>query len=382
MAYEAALVAPANHPTSSPCRPNVTHLFEPLKLRNVVLRNRIGIPPMCQYSAREGIASDWHFVHYGSRAVGGAALMILEATAVTPEGRISSGDLGIWDDKHIAPLARIVQFAQDQGCVAALQLAHAGRKASSALGWQTQRALSKAEGGWAVVAPSAVPFGDGYAVPREIDDPGIGQLIVQFAGAAHRALACGFQVLELHAAHGYLLHQFLSPLSNHRKDAYGGSFENRTRIVREVVTAIRVEWPERFPLLVRLSATDWVDGGWNVDETIALCRILKTLGVDLVDISSAGLVPNAVVPAGPGFQTEFAARVRREAAIATSAVGLITSAAQADHIIRTGQADLVLLGREILRNPYWPLAAAQTLGQTASWPQQYLRAAPPGSTAR
>jgi len=360
----------------------VTHLFEPLKLREIVLGNRIGIPPMCQYSANEGIASDWHFVHYGSRAVGGAGLMIIEATAVAPEGRISPGDLGIWDQKHIAPLARIARFAKEQGCVAALQLAHAGRKASVAFGWQTQRALSKSEGGWAIVAPSSVPFGDGYAVPREVDETDIRQLVAQFAAAGRRALECGFEAIEIHAAHGYLLHQFLSPLSNRRKDAYGGSFENRTRIVREVIAAIREIWPQRLPLLIRLSATDWVDGGWDVEETVALCRNLKAIGVDLVDVSSAGLVPNAAVPAGPGFQTDFAARVRREAQIATAAVGLITSPVQADHIIRTGQADMVLLGREILRNPYWPLAAAQALGQTTSWPKQYLRAAPPGSTGR
>lgn len=358
------------------------HLFESLKLRDVVLRNRIGMPPMCQYSAREGIASDWHFVHYGSRAVGGAALMIIEATAVTPEGRISAGDLGIWDDAHIAPLARIAGFVKSQGCVPALQLAHAGRKASVALGWQEQRALTKSEGGWAVIAPSSVPFGDAYAMPREIDEAGIALVIAQFAAAARRAAAAGFEAVEIHGAHGYLLHQFLSPLSNRRKDAYGGSFENRTRVVREVVAAVRAEWPQRLPLLIRLSATDWVDGGWNVQESVRLCCALKGMGVDLVDVSSAGLVPNAVVPAGPGFQTDFAAQVRREAGIATAAVGLITSPQQADHVIRTGQADMVLLGREILRNPYWPLAAAQALGHTVSWPQQYLRAAPPGSTAR
>ncbi len=337
---------------------------------------------MCQYSANDGVASDWHFVHYGSRAVGGAALMIIEATAVAPEGRITPGDLGIWDQKHVAPLARIARFAKEQGCVAALQLAHAGRKASVALGWQPQRTLSKNEGGWAVIGPSNVPFDEGYAVPREIDEKEIRELIAQFAAAARRALDCGFEALEIHAAHGYLLHQFLSPLSNQRKDAYGGSFENRTRFVHEVVAAIRDVWPQRLPLLIRLSATDWTDGGWSVEETVSLCRNLRTMGVDLVDVSSAGLVPNAAIPAGPGFQTDFAARVRREAKIATAAVGLITSPVQADHIIRTGQADMVLLGREILRNPYWPLAAAQTLGQKIAWPKQYLRAAPPGSTWR
>ena len=360
----------------------MAHLFEPLTLRNIVLTNRIGIPPMCQYSARDGMAADWHFVHYGSRAVGGAALMIIEATAVAPEGRISPGDLGIWDDKQIEPLARIARFAHEQGCVAALQLAHAGRKASAALGWQAQRTLSKSEGGWTLVAPSPVSFGEGYAVPSELDEAGIRHVIAQFTAGARRAREAGFQIVEIHAAHGYLLHQFLSPLSNRRTDVFGGTFENRTRLVREVVAAVRSEWPERLPLLIRLSATDWVDGGWNVDETVELCRTLKGLGVDLVDVSSAGLVPTAQIPAGPGFQTDFAARVRHEAGIATAAVGLITSPAQADHIVRTGQADMVLLGREILRNPYWPLGAAQALGQAVSWPQQYLRAAPAGSTGR
>jgi len=360
----------------------MAHLFDSLQLREVVLANRIGIPPMCQYSARDGVAADWHFVHYGSRAVGGAALMIIEATAVTAAGRISPGDLGIWDDVQVEPLARIARFAQEQGCVAAIQLAHAGRKASVGLGWQGQRTLEPSEGGWATVAPSAIPFGDGYAVPQALDANGISQVVSQFVAGARRAREAGFKAVEIHAAHGYLLHQFLSPLSNQRSDAYGGSFENRCRLVREVVAAVRAKWPERLPVLVRLSATDWVDGGWTADETVELCRELKQLGVDLVDVSTAGLVPTAKIPAGPGFQTAFAARVRREANIATAAVGLITAPAQADHIVRSGQADMVLLGREILRNPYWPLAAAQALGQTTSWPRQYLRAAPAGSAER
>lgn len=360
----------------------MAHLFEPIKLRDITLVNRIGIPPMCQYSAHDGIAADWHFVHYGSRAVGGAALLIVEATAVTPEGRISPGDLGIWDDRQIEPLAHIVRFSQAQGCVLALQLAHAGRKASVGLGWQVQSTLSEAQDGWTTVAPSPLSFGEGYAAPRELDAAGIRHVIAQFAASVRRALEAGFQILEIHAAHGYLLHQFLSPLSNRRNDAYGGSFENRTRLVREVVAAVRAVWPERLPLLIRLSATDWMDGGWNMEETIELCRVLKDMGIDLVDVSSAGLMPQAKIPAGPGFQTGFSARVRREAGIVTAAVGLITSAAQADHIIRTGQADMVLLGREILRNPYWPLNAAHELGHAALWPQQYLRAAPPGSIAR
>ena len=360
----------------------MAHLFDPLKLRDIVLPNRIGIPPMCQYSAQDGMASEWHFVHYGSRAVGGAALMIIEATAVTPEGRISQGDLGIWDDKQIERLSSIAHFSQQQGCVTAIQLAHAGRKASVGLGWQAQSALKESEGGWTVVAPSPLSFSEDYAQPRELEIAGIRKVVAQFAAGARRAREAGFQAVEIHSAHGYLLHQFLSPLSNQRFDDYGGSFENRTRLVREVVAAVRTEWPERLPLLMRLSATDWVEGGWSADETVELCRILKKLGVDLVDVSSAGLVPTAIIPAGPGFQTEFAARVRCEAGIASAAVGLITSPTQADHIIRTGQADMVLLGREILRNPYWPLDAAKALGHKASWPKQYLRAAPSGSTGR
>lgn len=354
----------------------MAHLFEPLKLRDVVLTHRIGIPPMCQYSAKDGMAADWHFVHYGSRAVGGAALMIVEATAVVPEGRISPGDLGLWDDGQIEPLAKIARFSEEHGCVAALQLAHAGRKGSAGLGWQAQRTLEAGEGGWQVVAPSPVSFGDGYAVPAELDHDGIGKVIAGFAASARRAREAGFKTVEIHAAHGYLLHQFLSPLSNRRTDDYGGSFENRTRLVREVTAAIRAEWPERLPLLIRLSATDWVEGGWTADETVELCRILKGLGVDLIDVSTAGLVPYAKIPVGPGFQTEFAQRIRCEAGIPTAAVGLITEPVQADHIVRTGQADMVLVGREILRNPYWPLQAAAVLKKEAGWPKQYLRAAP------
>lgn len=357
-------------------------LFDTLKIRDIVLNNRIAIPPMCQYSAQDGLAADWHFVHYGSRAVGGAGLMIIEATAVCPEGRISPHDLGLWDDKQIEPLARINRFAQEQGCVTAVQLAHAGRKASVGTGWQSQGTLSERDGGWLPVAPSPIAFGESSVVPHELDEAGIRQVVAGFAAATRRAHEAGFRVVEIHAAHGYLLHQFLSPLSNRRSDAYGGSFENRTRLVREVVAAVRSEWPEQLPLLIRVSATDWVEGGWNADETVELCRGLKSLGVDLVDVSTGGLVPTAVIPAGPGFQTEFAARIRHEANIPTAAVGLITAPAQADHIIRSGQADLVLLGREHLRTPYWTLSAAQALGQTATWPLQYLRAAPSGSKGR
>jgi len=354
------------------------HLFSPLQLRSVALPNRIGIPPMCQYSAEDGMASEWHVVHYGSRAVGGAGLMIVEATGVLPEGRISPGDIGLWDDRHIAPLARITSFAQAQGCVPAIQLGHAGRKGSIGLGWEPQTSLDASAGGWPTVAPSALSFGEGYATPQALDEAGITNVIAAFAAATRRAHAAGFKAVEIHAAHGYLLHQFLSPLSNQRTDGWGGSFANRTRLVREVVQAVRKAWPDELPLLIRLSATDWVDGGWNADETVALCRELGALGVDMVDVSTAGLVPSAVIPAGPGFQTPFAERIRRETGLPTAAVGLITAPMQADHIIRTGQADLVLLGREILRDPYWPLHAAHALGKAGHWPAQYLRAAPAG----
>jgi 2,4-dienoyl-CoA reductase-like NADH-dependent reductase (Old Yellow Enzyme family) len=358
------------------------HLFEPLKLREITLPNRIGMSPMCQYSAQEGRAGDWHVVHYGSRAVGGLGLMLVEATAVAPEGRISPGDLGLWEDGQIEPLARIVKFAQAQGCVAAAQLAHAGRKASIGLGWEAPRSLSQGEGGWPTIAPSAISFGEAYAVPQQLDEAGIHKVVGQFAAAARRARAAGFDVAEVHAAHGYLLHQFLSPLSNQRTDSYGGGFENRSRLLREVVAAVRAEWPQELPLFVRLSATDWVEGGWDIGETVELCRELKKLGVDLVDVSSAGLVPWAQIPAGPGFQTVFAERIRREAGLPTATVGMITAPAQADHIVRSGQADVVLLGRELLRNPYWALTAAQALGQAVAWPNQYLRAAPAGSSGR
>ncbi len=360
----------------------MAHLFEPLKLRDVELCNRIGMPPMCQYSAVDGVAQDWHFVHYGARAVGGAGLIIVEATSVLPEGRISLGDLGLWNDAQVAPLARIAHFVELHGGVPVVQLAHAGRKAGVGLGWEAQRSLTAEEGGWTTLGPSPVSFGEGYLPPHEMSVADIKNVIAAFAASARRALAAGFKSVEIHAAHGYLIHQFLSPISNRRSDDYGGSFENRTRLVREVVSAVRAEWPANLPLMIRLSATDWIEGGWTADETVDLCRALKTLGVDLADISTAGLVPTARIPAGPGFQTEFAARVKNEIGLPTAAVGLITAPAQADHIVRSGQADVVLIGREILRNPYWPLEAAQALGQSIGWPKQYLRAGPAGAKAR
>ena len=351
------------------------HLFSPLSLRSVSLRNRIAVSPMCQYSADGGRATDWHLVHLGSRAVGGAGLVIFEATAVEPEGRISHGDLGLWEDSQVEPLARVVRFVAAQGAVPCLQLAHAGRKASVRPPWEQGGApLLPDSGGWLPVAPSAARFADGHATPEALTEEGVQARVRAFAAAARRALAAGFQAVEVHAAHGYLLHQFLSPLSNRRQDRYGGSFENRVRLACEVVEAVRAEWPERLPLLVRISATDWAEGGWDLDQAVELARRLKDRGVDLVDCSSGGLLATARVPAGPGFQAGFAERIRREAAVPTGAVGLITGAEQADHVIRSGQADLVLMAREFLRDPYFPLRASVRLGQEGPWPRQYLRA--------
>ncbi len=352
------------------------HLFSPLPLRSVTLRNRIAVSPMCQYSAVDGRANDWHLVHLGSRAVGGAGLVCFEATAVEPRGRISPADLGLWEDGQIEPLARIVRFVEAHGAVACLQLAHAGRKASTAAPWDGGKPVPESAGGWKVVGPSAVPFAAGHPAPEPLTVDGIRAVVKAFAAAARRAAAAGFRALELHAAHGYLVHQFLSPLSNRREDAYGGSLENRTRLARELVQAVRAEWPDAFPLLVRISATDWADGGWDADQSVELCRALRGLGVDLVDVSSGGLVPAAHVPVGPGYQTPFADRIKREAGIATGAVGMIASPEQADHVIRTRQADLVLLAREMLRDPHFPLRAATALRQEGPWPKQYLRAKP------
>jgi len=351
------------------------HLFEPLKLRSLTLRNRIAVSPMCQYSAGpDGRATDWHLVHLGSRALGGAGLVCFEATAVEARGRISPADLGLWEDAQIEPLARIVRFVQQQGAVACLQLAHAGRKGSTAPPWEGGAAVPAAQGGWTPVAPSPVPFSDASPVPEALDAAGIAGIAQAFAAAARRARAAGFQAIEVHAAHGYLVHQFLSPLSNRRTDRHGGSLENRTRLAREVVEAVRRAWPADLPLLVRVSATDWVDGGWGVDDTVALSRQLRELGADLVDVSSGGLVPYAKVPVGPGYQTAFAERIRREAGVATGAVGVIVSPEQADHVVRSGQADLVLVAREFLRDPHFPLRAARALGQEGPWPRQYARA--------
>lgn len=350
-------------------------LFTPLKLRDVTLKNRIAVSPMCQYSSDDGFATDWHLVHLGSRAVGGAALVFTEATAVTPEGRISPQDLGLWKDAHGEQLSRIARFVSAQGAVPGIQLAHAGRKGSTQAPWIGTRSMTVAEGGFApIFAPSAIPFRPADVVPVALDQAGIDRIVAAFAASARRALSAGFEVIELHVAHGYLLHQFLSPLSNQRTDFYGGSFENRVRIVRETARAVRKVWPERLPLFLRLSATDWAEGGWTIEDSIALSRLLGEDGVDLIDTSSGGLVPGAKIPAGPGYQTGFAERIRREAGIKTGTVGFIRSAVQAEHAIGSGQADLVLLARELLRQPYWPLAAARELKADATWPKQYDRA--------
>jgi 2,4-dienoyl-CoA reductase-like NADH-dependent reductase (Old Yellow Enzyme family) len=361
-----------------------SRLFSPIQLAGVTFPNRVFVSPMCQYSSQDGFSNDWHLVHLGSRAVGGAGLVFTEAAAVLAEGRISPQDLGLWKDDHIAGLRRIVEFIHSQGARAGVQLAHAGRKASMPRPWEKeQRSLSPGEGGWQnVVAPSAVRFAENYAEPIPLDTAQIQAVTRAFARAAERALEAGFDLIELHAAHGYLMHEFLSPLSNRRTDQYGGSWENRIRLLVEVVDAVRAVLPPEVPLLVRISATDWYQGGWDIDQSVALCKILKQHKVDLVDVSSGGMTPQAVMPVGPGYQTPFAERIRREADIPTGAVGMITAAAQAEHILRTGQADVVLLARELLREPYWPLQAASELGDTADWPVQYLRAAPQGSGER
>lgn len=359
------------------------HLFDSFSIRDLEFSNRVFVSPMCQYSSVDGYANDWHLVHLGSRAVGGAGLVLTEATAVLPEGRISPQDLGFWKDEHVDPLKRIVSFIHEQGSIAGMQLAHAGRKASTRRPWEGDGVVSGTEGGWQnVMAPSAIPFADNYPTPQALTVDGIQQVVRAFADAARRACDAGFRVIEIHAAHGYLIHEFLSPLSNHRDDTYGGSFENRTRLIREIVTAVRSSWPKGAPLFVRISASDWVEGGWDLEQSVELARSLKQLGVDLIDCSSGGTMPHAKIPAGPGYQTPFAQRIRHEAEILTGAVGMITSPVQAEQIIGTGQADAILIAREFLRDPYWPLRAATELGQSISWPVQYLRAAPRDADAR
>ena len=350
------------------------HLFESLILGDVTLRNRIAVSPMCEYSAIDGMPNDWHLVHLGSRAVGGAGLVFTEATAVSAEGRISLGDTGLYDDAQLEAWSRIASFITLQGGVPGIQLAHAGRKASTDLSWLGGKPLTAQQGAWTAVAPSALPFDVGYPIPLALDATGIANVIADFAAAAVRARETGFRVIELHAAHGYLLHSFLSPLSNHRDDRYGGSLANRTRLLREVVAAVRLQWPAPAPLFVRVSATDWVDGGWTIDECVELARWLKQDGINLIDCSSGGSVPHAKIPVAPGYQVPFAARIRREVGIATGAVGLITDPDQANGIVERGEADLILLARESLRDPYFPRRAAAHLGATIQVPFQYRRA--------
>jgi len=356
---------------------NQPHLFQPLIVKSVNLRNRIGVSPMCQYSSTDGFANDWHLVHLGSRAVGGAALVIAEATAVSPAGRITPGDAGIWTDQHIEPIARINRFMKQQGAVPGIQLAHAGRKASAARPWEGGAHLPDDAGGWPTSAPSALPFGgDLWKVPRAMTEADIARVQKEFVAAAGRALAAGCEWLELHSAHGYLLHEFLSPLSNRRDDSYGGAFENRIRFLMETTRAVRAVWPEQLPLSVRLSCTDWVPGGWDIEQSVELSRRLKTDGVDLIDCSSGGNVPDARIPVAPCYQVPFAERIREEAGMLTAAVGMIRTPEQADDIVRNQRADIVLMAREFLRDPYWPLRVAKTLGHMDKLPPpvQYARA--------
>lgn len=349
-------------------------LFTPFRLRGIELRNRIAVSPMCQYSARDGHPTTWHLVHLGSRAVGGAALVMSEATGVQAIGRISPADTGLYLDSHVDAWRPVVQFIHEQGAVAGIQLAHAGRKASTDVPWLGGKPIALANGGWTPVAPSPVPFDAGYTVPRELTVTEIDQIVADFQAAARRALVAGFQVVEIHAAHGYLLHEFYSPLSNQRRDEYGGSFENRIRLLLRVAKTVRDFWPQEKPVFVRISATDWNEGGWDIEQSVELCRRLKALGIDLVDVSSGGALPGVRIPFSPGYQVGFAATIRREAGIATGAVGLITEPVQAETILSTGQADIVLLAREMLRDPYWPRRAAQVLGEKIKPPVQYERA--------
>ncbi len=351
------------------------HLFSTLNLRDLELRNRIAVSPMCEYSSEDGFANDWHLVHLGSRAVGGAGLVLTEATAVTADGRISPDDLGIWKDEQVEMVARIFRFISGQGAAAGMQLAHAGFKASTSVPWKGHKPIDEADGGWRPIwAASAIPFDQGYQTPQALDRAGIDGVVRVFAAAARRCEMAGGKVIEIHAAHGYLLHEFLSPLTNQRGDEFGGTWENRIRVLCRVVEAVRSVWPERLPLFVRISATDWVEGGWTIEDSVALAKKLKVLGVDLIDCSSGGAVPKAPIPVGPGYQVPFARAVREQSSLATGAVGMITTAAQADQIIRMGEADLVLLAREFLRDPYFPLHAARSLNQPLPGPVQYGRA--------
>jgi 2,4-dienoyl-CoA reductase-like NADH-dependent reductase (Old Yellow Enzyme family) len=351
-------------------------LFTPLQLRDVSFKNRIFVSPMCQYSAHDGMPNNWHLVHLGSRAVGGAGLVMVEATAVNPEGRITPFDLGIWSDAHTEAFKPIVEFIKQHGAVPAIQIAHAGRKASCEVPWKGGKYLPLSEGGWPTVAPSAIALTPDHAAPAALAIGDIEQLVADYEAAAKRALAAGFEVLEFHCAHGYLMNEFLSPLTNKRTDEYGGSMENRCRLVLRIARLLRGLWPQDKPVFVRISAVDWVEGGWTIEDSIQLSKWLEEIGIDLIDCSSGGLMLDAKIPAGPGYQTAFAAAIRAQAHIATGAVGMITDAAQAEHILVTGQADAVFIARELLRDPYWPLHAARQLRADIDWPAQYARAKP------
>lgn len=351
----------------------MSKLFSPITIKNITLKNRIVVSPMCQYSSVDGFANDWHLVHLGSRAVGGAGLLISEATAVSPEGRISPDDLGIWKDEHIEKLQQITSFIKAQNAVAGIQLAHAGRKASTHAPWKGSGEVKADAGGWQTVSASAIPFSDTYPKPVALDENGIKKVITDFGKAAKRALEAGFEVIEIHAAHGYLIHQFLSPLSNSRVDQYGGSFENRIRLLLEIVAEIKTVWPEELPLFTRISATDWAEGGWNDDDAVNLAKILKENGVDVIDTSTGGLVSYAKISVGPAYQLPFATRVKEETGIITGTVGMITEAAQAETILVSQDADLIFMARELLRNPYFPLLSGPKLHENVSWPSQYER---------
>jgi 2,4-dienoyl-CoA reductase-like NADH-dependent reductase (Old Yellow Enzyme family) len=352
----------------------MSKLFSPLEIKSIKFKNRIIVSPMCQYSSQDGFANDWHLVHLGSRAVGGASLIISEAAAISAEGRISPDDLGIWKDAHIEKLRQITSFIKAQNSVAGIQLSHAGRKSSTQIPWKGNGKVAVQAGGWIPVAPSPVAFSDTYHTPAELDQEGINKVVSDFAAAAKRALAAGFEVIEIHAAHGYLIHQFLSPLSNQRTDQYGGSFENRIRLLLEITEAIKTEWPEHLPLFTRISATDWADGGWNLDESVKLAAILKDKGTDLIDVSTGGLVSYAKISVGPAYQLPFASRIKKETGILTGSVGMITDAIQAETILVNGDADFILMARELLRNPYLPLLAAKQVHDETIWPVQYERA--------
>lgn len=352
----------------------MSKLLSPIRIKNISIRNRVVVSPMCQYSAVDGFANDWHLVHLGSRAIGGAGLIIQEATAVSSEGRITPADLGIWKDEHIEKLKSITSFIHQHGAIAGIQLAHAGRKASCAKPWEGGKQLKEPEGGWQTMGPSAIPFHEEEVVPHSLDMDGIRKVVADFKNAAQRALVAGYKLVEIHAAHGYLIHQFLSPLSNRRTDKYGGSFENRIRLLLEIVQAVKSVWPEDLPLFVRISATDWAEGGWDIDEAVKLSFILKELGVDMIDCSSGGLVPYAKIPFVPGYQVSFAERIKKESGILTGAVGLITEVKQAEEILEKDQADLILIARASLRDPYFALHAAKILEDDINWPLQYQRA--------